>query len=466
MITARLGRRPCVLDETQKPMRVAGLDSSRHGSTKTKTCRAPIAGIPPRARAARRDATARVEPAHRALRGRARAPRRQEAARLVATAGATGSARACSATRRRRIDTDEERARARARVWRRSCRRSSERRQGSRRRARAGGARPAQGRARADRTRWSSGAIRSASIRCKGERGRHAAGALAVLGRLGTLEPDEARQARDAGQLQPARRTTAVDGRAARGVPRARRCAHLPAEPDERARAPRAEPARARRVAGLAAACAARSTRSSRTRSRASRVHRYFQELVPGDRAPRVVTTIELGLQRRCAPLLERAMVTQRPALAMAIAIDVATGDVLAVDAVDPYGMGGFLPTHPHVHARLDVQGRRDGDRARGGRRHARRAASTRTTASSSSRAGRSARPRARRTRTGSPRPQGLAYSINAVLVQIGTRMSDEALRGHLVGSATAGAAHRARPRARRHAPRAAVEQEYTQASM
>src|SRR5260221_133009 len=42
---------------------------------------------------------------------------------------------------------------------------------------------------------------------------------------------------------------------------------------------------------------------------------------------------------------LEHVMDRHRPALAMAIALEVATGKVLAVDAIDPYGVGGFLPT-------------------------------------------------------------------------------------------------------------------------
>jgi hypothetical protein len=71
----------------------------------------------------------------------------------------------------------------------------------------------------------------------------------------------------------------------------------------------------------------------------------YFQELVPASETPHVVTTLDLPLQRRVRLELEKVMEKHRPAVAMAIALDVATGKVLAVDAIDPYGMGGFLPT-------------------------------------------------------------------------------------------------------------------------
>jgi hypothetical protein len=161
-------------------------------------------------------------------------------------------------------------------------------------------------------------------------------------------------------------------------------------------------------------------------------LHRYFQELVPGDDAPRVVTTIEIGLQRVMRAALERTMEDNKPALAMAICLDVATGSVLAVDAIDPYEMGGFLPTmHTFTpgstmkavimasalqegvvrpgemidahHGHFVFQGRpiREAEGAKD---------KDMVTAA-----------------------EGLAYSINAVLVQIGTRMSAEVLRRHLI---------------------------------
>lgn len=70
-----------------------------------------------------------------------------------------------------------------------------------------------------------------------------------------------------------------------------------------------------------------------------------FQELLPESEVPKVVTTLDLKIQRRMRAELETVMERHRPALAMGIALEVATGRVLAVDAMDPYGIGGFLPT-------------------------------------------------------------------------------------------------------------------------
>ncbi|MCY2960733.1 MAG: penicillin-binding transpeptidase domain-containing protein [Planctomycetota bacterium] len=162
-------------------------------------------------------------------------------------------------------------------------------------------------------------------------------------------------------------------------------------------------------------------------------LHRYFQELVPGDPTPRVITTIEIGLQRRVRQLLEETVARHRPALAEAIVVDVATGDVLAVDAIDVYGIGGFAPTmHTFTpgstfkvpvmacaleegvitpettfdsqNGKFRIEGRPIGEAEGGDDKGVVTAA------------------------------QGLAYSINAVLVQIGTRMNDVAFHGHLAG--------------------------------
>jgi cell division protein FtsI/penicillin-binding protein 2 len=161
-------------------------------------------------------------------------------------------------------------------------------------------------------------------------------------------------------------------------------------------------------------------------------VHHYFQELIEGDQSPRIGTTIELGLQRSMRVLLERAMEVNDPALAMAIAVDVETGDVLAVDAIDKYGMGGFLPTlHTYtpgstlkavvMAAALEegvvtpdeqIDAHHDTFVFEGRRIHEADGAKDKNWVSAA---------------------EGLAYSINAVLVQIGTRMTDAALRGHLI---------------------------------
>lgn len=161
-------------------------------------------------------------------------------------------------------------------------------------------------------------------------------------------------------------------------------------------------------------------------------VHHYFQELIEGDRPPRIVTTIEIGLQQSMRALLERAMADNDPALAMAIAVDVATGDVLAIDAIDAYGMGGFLPTlHTYtpgstmkaviMAAALDegvvrpdeqIDAHHDTFVFEGRRIHEAEGAKDKGVLSAA---------------------EGLAYSINAVMVQIGTRLTDASLRGHLI---------------------------------
>ncbi|MBL8859456.1 MAG: hypothetical protein JNL28_13170 [Planctomycetes bacterium] len=161
-------------------------------------------------------------------------------------------------------------------------------------------------------------------------------------------------------------------------------------------------------------------------------MHHYFQELIEADETPRVITTIEMGLQRSMRVLLERAMKDNDPAVAMAIAIDVQTGDVLAVDAIDAYGMGGFLPTlHTYtpgstmkaviMAAALEegvvtpdeqINAYHDTFVFEGRRIHEADGAKDKDIVTAA---------------------EALAYSINAVMVQIGTRMTDAVLRGHLI---------------------------------
>lgn len=159
-------------------------------------------------------------------------------------------------------------------------------------------------------------------------------------------------------------------------------------------------------------------------------LHRYFQELIAGDTPPRVVTTLEIGVQRTMRQFLERTMEDNDPALVMAIALDVATGDVIAVDALDRYQMGGFLPTlHTYtpgstmkavvMAAALEegvvtpderINAFHDTFVFEGRRIHEADGAKDKNWVTAS---------------------EGLAFSINAVMVQIGTRMTDEVMRKH-----------------------------------
>jgi cell division protein FtsI/penicillin-binding protein 2 len=72
---------------------------------------------------------------------------------------------------------------------------------------------------------------------------------------------------------------------------------------------------------------------------------RFFQADDSGDPTPRLVTTLDAGLQRHVRSVLEQVLEQHKPAVAMAIAIEVATGKVLAVDALNAYEAAGFLPT-------------------------------------------------------------------------------------------------------------------------
>ncbi|MBI5435364.1 MAG: hypothetical protein HZA52_21195 [Planctomycetes bacterium] len=70
----------------------------------------------------------------------------------------------------------------------------------------------------------------------------------------------------------------------------------------------------------------------------------YYIDSNEASETPRVVTTIDAYLQKRVGEELDVLMERNRPALAMAIVLDVATGDVLAVDAREAYRFGAFAP--------------------------------------------------------------------------------------------------------------------------
>jgi len=154
---------------------------------------------------------------------------------------------------------------------------------------------------------------------------------------------------------------------------------------------------------------------------------RYFQADDTGDPTPRIVTTLDAGLQRHMRCALEQVMETHKPALAMAIAIEVATGNVLAVDSLDAYEASGFLPTvHTYTPGStmkvlvmatavdtdsVDLTHKFDsfnGHFVLDGKRPIREAEGA---------------------QTGLMTPaQGLAYSCNAVLVQIGLQIPAQVL--------------------------------------
>lgn len=158
---------------------------------------------------------------------------------------------------------------------------------------------------------------------------------------------------------------------------------------------------------------------------------RHFVSLDPGATPPRVITTLEAGVQRRMRQVLESILAEHKPAVVEAIAIDVETGDVLAADALDPYGMGGFLPTmhlftpgstfkvpvmasalHEGV---IDPTTRFDSQNnhfAIEGRHIGEAEGATSVGIVSAT--------------------EGLALSVNAVLVQIGTRVAAPVLRDHI----------------------------------
>lgn len=156
---------------------------------------------------------------------------------------------------------------------------------------------------------------------------------------------------------------------------------------------------------------------------------RWFQSLTPASETPRVVTSIDLDLQRVVRLELERTLAENDPVLAQAIVLEVATGRVLAVDALDNYEMSGFLPTmhtftpgstmkavvmtialDEHVVTPTD-QFRPFGGHFKVGTREIHEAEGQ------------------KKEQPWVTAAEGLAYSLNGVLVQIGLRVPAETLR-------------------------------------
>ena len=70
----------------------------------------------------------------------------------------------------------------------------------------------------------------------------------------------------------------------------------------------------------------------------------YYLDRREAEAPPRVVTTLDLDLLRTARRELSKVMAAHKPALAMAIVIDVETGNVLAVDSLEQYEVQPFAP--------------------------------------------------------------------------------------------------------------------------
>ena len=159
------------------------------------------------------------------------------------------------------------------------------------------------------------------------------------------------------------------------------------------------------------------------------RARSYYLESVPASESPRVLTTLDLSLQRFVGRVLDGLMETNQPALAMAVVVELQSGDVLAIDSRQAYDYSAFAPLYheftpgstfkPVVMASALEAGQvRPSDTfdvgtARaypiGGGRIIREAESSRTGILTAA--------------------ECLAYSVNAGLVQIGLRVSSQTLR-------------------------------------
>ncbi len=71
-----------------------------------------------------------------------------------------------------------------------------------------------------------------------------------------------------------------------------------------------------------------------------------FVSYEPASSVPVIVTTLDLSLQAFVKEALAEVIATHEPALAMALVADVATGDVLAVESLDAYGVQYFVPLY------------------------------------------------------------------------------------------------------------------------
>ncbi len=70
----------------------------------------------------------------------------------------------------------------------------------------------------------------------------------------------------------------------------------------------------------------------------------YFIDSNESDETPRVVTTLDAFLEKRVGEELDQLMARNKPAIGMAIVVDLASGDVLAVDSREAYPFAAFAP--------------------------------------------------------------------------------------------------------------------------
>jgi cell division protein FtsI/penicillin-binding protein 2 len=186
-----------------------------------------------------------------------------------------------------------------------------------------------------------------------GEAGAHPLDAFAVLGHWGVLAPDEARaqalRDRDHaphllewdGEADP------VDARAALLANQWRPWSGLEKLCGDELSDPRWGDLL--RQNGRVYARELRSVaRDRRARWQDGRVPDYFASASVAAEVPRCEVTLDATLQRDVHAELLQVMGRFDPALAMAIVVDVGSGDVLAVDAVQAYPNSGFAPTQ-HV---------------------------------------------------------------------------------------------------------------------
>jgi cell division protein FtsI/penicillin-binding protein 2 len=167
-----------------------------------------------------------------------------------------------------------------------------------------------------------------------------------------------------------------------------------------------------------------RSIRARQSRS-------YFLHSHESAPPPIVRTTFDVSLARQVRLALDDAMETHKPAVAMAIVVELATGDVLAVDARSAYHLGGFAPLFHEftpgstfkvnvMACALESGAVHPGDQFDVGNRSYRLGKRTIHEAESS--------------KTGVlTAAECLAHSVNAGLAQIGVQVPDTFLRGKMI---------------------------------